>query len=201
MRNLLIVQLLIVFSVIVVSQASMAADWLVLPSQYTHDPATGLRVSQYAPTPTPTGPLATDFRSSGYTHLRSSLNFGQSADNYHRVQQWGPPVQPYGEWRFPNRPYSVPYSQWGAPYAGLGTNVFGGIGLGGVNFNGYGYPGGYPATGDPNGNGVQPPVPGQPPVGPPSQGPFPIDPQFPGANPYPGSNSQILDGYHPVYRD
>jgi hypothetical protein len=52
-------------------------------------------------------------------HFRSSLQFGPSADHYHRVEQWGPPIQPYGEWRFPFRPYSVPYDQWGAPFAGL----------------------------------------------------------------------------------
>ncbi|WP_202908797.1 hypothetical protein [Roseimaritima ulvae] len=118
-----------------------AADWLTLPSTYTHD-ANGQRVSQYAPPVASYAVQVSNFRSSGYTHARSSLQYGPSADNYHRVEEWGDPVRPYGEWRFPYRPYSQPYSAWGPPLAGLG-----GLGWGG----GYGY--GYGPSG-PNGGGA-----------------------------------------------
>ncbi len=159
-----------------------AADWLTLPSHYTHDLATGLRVTQFAPVASPTAPMARDFRSSGYVSTRSSLNYGQSADNYHRVEQWGPPVLPYGEWRFPNRPYSAPYSQWGAPFAGLGS-VFPGVG-----FPGYGFPGNPSGTGfAPGGTGGL--------QGAGGYDPYPIAP----GSAYP--NPPYFDGYHPVYRD
>ncbi|MEZ6090097.1 MAG: hypothetical protein R3C05_19135 [Pirellulaceae bacterium] len=41
------------------------------------------------------------------------MQYGQAADNYHSVERWGEPVRPYGEWRFPVRPYSTPYGAWG----------------------------------------------------------------------------------------
>lgn len=116
-------------------------DWMTLPSTYTHAPS-GARVNQYrAPQPAYT-PQVANFRSSGYSHVRSSMQFGASADNYHRVEEWGDPVRPYGEWRFPYRPYSQPYAAWGPPLAGLG-GIWGGYGGYGSN-GGYGpgYPGG-----------------------------------------------------------
>ena len=101
-----------------------AADWLTLPGQYSHDPVNGRRVEQYAAVDAPVAPIDRSFRSSGYTHTRSTLAFGQSADNYHRVEAWGDPVRPYGEWRFPFRPYSAPYPAWGPPYGGLNIGGF-----------------------------------------------------------------------------
>jgi len=114
-----------VLAVLSLAPLAQAADWLTLPSRYTHNPSTGQRVSQYSKIQAPSVPQPSNFRTSGYTHTRSSLNYGQSADNYHRVEQWGDPVRPYGEWRFPYRPYSTPYPNWGPPYAGL--NLGGGF--------------------------------------------------------------------------
>lgn len=115
-----------------------AADWLTLPSTYSHD-ASCKRVTQFAPIEVPTAPIAANFRTSGFTHTRSSLNYGASSDNYHRVQKWGEDVRPYGEWRFPFRPYSTPYPNWGAPLAGLNTGL-GGPGFGyGVGYGRGGY--------------------------------------------------------------
>lgn len=131
---------LLIVSVDLIS-SSTAADWLTQPSFYTHDPNTGQRTHQYATPPPAIVNQPASFQTSGFRHYRSSLQYGRSADNYHRVEQWGPPVRPYGEWRFPYRPYSVPYDQWGAPYAGLN------LGLGGF--------GGYPVPGQPY--GYQPP--------------------------------------------
>ena len=114
--------------------SSARADWLTARSFYTHDATTGQRTDQYAQAPQTPVPTPPTYRSSGYAHYRSSLQYGPSADHYHRVEQWGPPVQPYGEWRFPYRPYSVPYDQWGAPYAGLNIQPwpypYGGVGNG-----------------------------------------------------------------------
>ncbi len=53
------------------------------------------------------------------------MQVGQSADHMHVVEEWGRPVRPYGEWRFPYRPYSVPYQLWGAPFAGLNQMPWG----------------------------------------------------------------------------
>lgn len=175
------------------------ADWITAPSYFTHDPVTGLRTNQYSPPPPAFVPQAVDFQSSGYTHLRSSIQVGQSADNYHRVEKWGPPVQPYGEWRFPYRPYSVPYDLWGAPWAGfnLGGGLYGHPGY----YNGArggpahrrgsahrgdrhpdnGHPG-FPGHGHPGGG-----QPGQPNV------PYPSGPD----SPYPVP--PYADGYYPSY--
>ncbi len=99
--------------------ACCGADWITAPSYYTHDPQTGQRVDQY----TPIGPFytfaRTDYLQSGYRHTRSSIQAGTSVDHMHIVEEWGRPVRPYGEWRFPYRPYSVPYGLWGPPFAGL----------------------------------------------------------------------------------
>lgn len=160
---------------------SVSADWLTLPSTYTHDVATGQRVTQFAPIDAPTTAISQPLRTSGYTHYRSTLAYGQSADNYHRVEEWGDPVRPYGEWRFPYRPYSTPYPNWGPPYAGLN------IGLGG----GYGW----------NGPGQYGPGPGQ--YGPGHHGPSPNPPgsnpgaQQPGGPPnHPGAPGPHHGGNH-----
>ncbi len=108
---------------LLVPYVAQGADWITAPSYYTHDPSTGQRVDQYSPI----GPFYTyarpDFLRSGYRHTRSSIQAGNSADHMHLVEEWGRPVRPYGEWRFPFRPYSVPYADWGPPFAGLGIQT------------------------------------------------------------------------------
>lgn len=129
------------------SEKALGTDWLTLPSTYSHDAATGERVAQYAPIQGPTTAVVENFRTSGYTHTRSTLNYGQSADNYHRVEQWGDPVRPYGEWRFPFRPFSAPYQYWGAPLAGLNLG-FPGAGFPNTGFQGRGLRNPLPRAGD-----------------------------------------------------
>ncbi len=101
------------------TRGASAADWIVAPSYYTHDRATGERVAQYAPV----GPVyvwgRSDYLESGFQHYRSRIAFGGSVDNYYRVREWGRPVRPFGEWQFPFRPYSVPYPLWDSPYRGM----------------------------------------------------------------------------------
>ena len=179
-----------------------AGDWLTLPSSFTHSAESGERVRQFAQVEAPPLVDQTTRISSGYTHYRSTIQYGQSADNYHRVDQWGPPVRPYGEWQFPYRPYGVPYQEWGAPFAGLNLgfgfptqpfpygNQGGAYPPGahpGVNHPGMGngFPGnGFPGNGFP-GNGFPGGIPGQP------YNPYPTDPN--GAYPVP----PWYDGYHP----
>jgi hypothetical protein len=111
----------------------LSADWLVVPSYYTHDPMNGQRVTQYAEI----GPYyyyhRPDYQKSGYRHYRSTIQTGNSADNMHLVEEYGRPIRPYEEWRFPYRPYSVPYDAWGPPFGGLGAGagyggIYGGVG-------------------------------------------------------------------------
>ncbi len=122
----------------IVTSISTASDWLTLPSTYSHDVVTGQRVSQFAPIELPTATTVQNFRTSGYTHTRSRLSFGGSNDNYHRVETWGDPIRPYGEWQRPFRPGSVPYDLWGPPFGGLnwGRSGFGPGGFGPGGFGG-----------------------------------------------------------------
>jgi len=86
-------------------------DWTTMPSSYTH--TQGARVNQFAQGVQPVIYERPDYQRSGFRHFRSSLQVGNSADHIHIVDQWGPSVRPYGEWRYPYRPYSVPYPGWG----------------------------------------------------------------------------------------
>jgi len=92
--------------------AAPSVDWTTMPSTYTHD-ATGQRVDQYARGVDPEAVSEADVVRSGFTHTRSSLQVGFNSDHYHVTEQWGGQVRPYGEWRFPYRPFSVPYGAWG----------------------------------------------------------------------------------------
>lgn len=120
-----------------------AADWNTAPSYYTHDKVSGQRVAQYSPI----GPFyyyqRADFTRSGYRNYRSTIQAGGSADNLHVVEEWGNPVIPYEQWRFPFRPYGSPYQAWGPPFGGLGNGNGGFIGPGGAGvFPGGGFGGG-----------------------------------------------------------
>lgn len=90
----------------------VSVDWTTLPSTFSHDDS-GQRVDQFVAPVSPETAERPDYVRSGFRHTRSSLQAGFGADHYHVTEQWGQPVRPYGEWRYPNRPFSVPYSQWG----------------------------------------------------------------------------------------
>lgn len=138
-----------------------AADWTAMASTYTHD-AAGQRVDQFAEGVAPHSNERPDFVQSGFRSTRSSLQVGFTSDHYHTTEQWGGGVQPYGQWRYPYRPYSVPYGAWG-PQLPQVVGGFGGWG-GGVVPSGWGNPawgmnpwqaGGANGNlnGNPNGNG------------------------------------------------
>jgi hypothetical protein len=87
-------------------------DWTTLASTYTHD-TEGRRVDRFAMHVEPYAIERSDYQQSGFRHSRSTLQAGTSSDHYHSVERWGAPVQPYGEWRYPYRPFAVPYGAWG----------------------------------------------------------------------------------------
>jgi hypothetical protein len=89
-----------------------SVDWTTMASTYTHDDQ-GQRVDQFSTGIEPVAIERPDFVRSGFRHTRSTLQAGSSVDHYHSVEQWGPNVRPYGEWRYPTRPFSVPYPAWG----------------------------------------------------------------------------------------
>lgn len=165
---------LLVFVVLAASVVgASAADWITAPSYFSHDPQTGQRVTQY----TPVGPAyryeRPDFQQSGFRHTRSSLQMGRSIDHLHIVEEWGNPVRPYGEWRYPYRPYSVPYAEWGAPFAGLGGGGWGGGWIPGPGWGpgpGPGWGGGWGGGGIPPAALTHPAVPNNPGLGFPGQG-------------------------------
>ncbi|GAB5405266.1 MAG: hypothetical protein Aurels2KO_34970 [Aureliella sp.] len=134
----------------------LAGEWMTWPSTYTHD-STGQRVDQFAEPKPALATVRTDFQRSGMRHYRSSLQAGLSSDNLHIVERWGRQVQPYEQWRFPYRPYGVPYNQWGpqAPY-GIINGQFGGGFRPGIGYPYPGYPlGGIPGQGNAGGQGGQ----------------------------------------------
>src|SRR5688572_9941570 len=132
--------------------AASAADWITAPSYYTHDPTTAERVAQYSPI----GPFyyyaRPDYMKSGYRHLRSTIDAGNSSDSLHIVEEWGRPVRPYEEWRFPYRPYSVPYGAWAPPFGGGAGGAYPYSGFGG--FGGFFGPFGPGGPGGPGGGGA-----------------------------------------------
>ncbi|MDX1925470.1 MAG: hypothetical protein SFV81_03065 [Pirellulaceae bacterium] len=144
--------------------AASADDWMTWPSTYTHEPVRGQRVDQYAQPVQPIARRDPTFQRSGYRNYRSTLQGATSADNMHIVEQWGAPVVPYEQWRFPFRPYGTPYDAWGpqAPYGMFNANINSNIGRP-WNAAPHGYqapPGSTPFMG-------QPPM-GQPPMGQPN---------------------------------
>lgn len=201
--------LLIVVLAVATAPPGRAHDWLTLPSSFTHDPATGCRVNQFAKVDAPPINDQSQLITSGYSNYRSTIQFGQSADHYYRVNEWGPPVRPYGEWLFPYRPYSAPYGAWGAPFAGLnlgfggphflgppgqhdsGPRHWGGNHWGG-NLPGGAYPGGHHPGHFPGGHSPGPVLPGGGIPGQPVH-PYPV---FPGG-PYP--EPPWYNGFHPDY--
>ncbi len=71
----------------------LGADWLTHPSTFTHAP-TGERVTRFAPVDAPPLNDQSQLVTGGYTNYRSTIQYAQTADNYHRVNQWGAPVRP-----------------------------------------------------------------------------------------------------------
>ena len=103
-----------------------ATSWIFRRSSFTHHPATGDRVAQFAPKKTPYTLNDGTYRQSAYRHNRSTIRAGGSADRMHIVETWGEgqAVRPYGEWQRPYRAGATPYGPWGNP-RGPWTTPFG----------------------------------------------------------------------------
>lgn len=95
-----------------------AQDWFYFPSTFSHDPATGRRVTQFAPADPAIVAHQQPLVRSGFRQQQSVIRAGGSLDSYNAVDRYGETVRPYGEWLYPYRPYSVPYDAWGPPYGG-----------------------------------------------------------------------------------
>lgn len=126
LRGFLLLSVLAWLSTIVPGGTLQAGDWMTWPSTYTHD-GWGNRVDQHTLAVQPVGPSRNAVVRSGFRHTRSTLQAGNSADNYHVTEQWGAPVVPYEHWRFPYRPFGVPYDAWGPqmPLNWFQSNNFG----------------------------------------------------------------------------
>jgi hypothetical protein len=103
-----------------------AESWIFRTSYYTHDPATGNRVSQFAPEKTAYVRTDPTYQESVYRHSRSGFEVGGSYDYMHTVETWGQgeSIRPYGEWLYPYRAGATPFGPWGNPQ-GPWTTPFG----------------------------------------------------------------------------
>ncbi len=101
--------------------SAWAGDWMTYRSTYTHD-AYGQRVDQHTRPVEPLSPDQGNLVRSGFRHYRSTIQGSTTADNLHITHEWGRPVMPYEHWRFPYRPFGVPYDQWGPPVPNVLSN-------------------------------------------------------------------------------
>jgi hypothetical protein len=107
--------------------AAMAeTSWIFRTSYYSHDPATGKRVNQFAPEKAAYVRTDPTYQQSVYRHSRSGFEVGGSYDYTHTVETWGQgeSIRPYGEWLYPYRTGATPFGPWGNPQ-GPWTTPFG----------------------------------------------------------------------------
>jgi len=136
--------------------ARAQTSWVFRPSYFSHEPATGQRVTQYAPPKTPYVRGDSTYAQSGYRHSHTSIRVGEGSENLHIVETWGAgeSIRPYGEWLRPFREGATPFGPWGNPQ-GPWTTPFGSwvnpYGLGRLPNPPwiYPYPGAYPAPDPP----------------------------------------------------
>lgn len=102
------------------------SSWIFRPSYYSHEPAGGARVEQFAAHAPAYARTDPSYQQSAYRHNRASVRVGDSADHLHVVETWGAgeAIRPYGEWLYPFREGATPYGPWGNPQ-GPWTSPFG----------------------------------------------------------------------------
>lgn len=108
------------------AHSASAESWIFRTSSYTHDPATGNRVNQFASEKTAYVRTDPTYQESVYRHSRSGFEVGGTYDYMHTVETWGQGenIRPYGEWLFPYRAGATPFGPWGNPQ-GPWTTPFG----------------------------------------------------------------------------
>jgi hypothetical protein len=124
-RHLALVVLLAAIAPLIASRVE-ASSWIFRRSSFSHDPASGERVVQFAPKSVSYARSDGTYQQSAYRHHRSTVRAGGSADRIHIVETWGAgeTIRPYGEWQRPFREGATPYGPWGNPY-GPWTTPFG----------------------------------------------------------------------------
>lgn len=117
MRRHLVVAIAFPAIALILVLPASAQSWLFKPSTFSHDPATGARVTQFAPKEPALVRADGTYLQSGYRHMRFGIRAGDSVDRLHVVQTWGAgeAIRPYGEWQFPFRAGATPYGPWGNP--------------------------------------------------------------------------------------
>ena len=117
MRRHLVMAIALPAVALMLTLPANAESWLFQPSTFSHDPATGVRVNQYAPKKPAFVYSDGTYLQSGYRHMRFDIRAGGSADRLHVVQTWGAgeAIRPYGEWQYPFRAGATPYGPWGNP--------------------------------------------------------------------------------------
>lgn len=129
---------------------AVEGDWIFKRGRFSHNPVTGVRVSQFAPLPPVPASYSGNYQQSGYRHTNSTLRLGGSVDRTHVVETWGNGGQafasawlwhPYdyrfgpqrGMWggrhdrdrRPGGRPDRFDYGYGGYPYGGYGGYGYG----------------------------------------------------------------------------
>ena len=111
--------LVLVVALTATGTASTAAadSWIFRPSYYTHNPATGKRVNQYAHEKAAYVRTDPTYQQSVYRQSRSGFAIDGTYDFMHTVETWGQGdrIRPYGEWLYPYRAGATPYGPWGNP--------------------------------------------------------------------------------------
>ena len=167
MRLLLSSCCLLVLSVVVLSAPDAARaerpNWLFMPGNYSHDPRTGERITQYAPSPAVEALPDTRSIASGYHRSRiNQFGPGGTVDTYYRVENWSnTPGGLDAQWERVNdvwqrstlsggfgygSPAYGPYNQFhgrggGFQGPGFGGPFYGQPGAGYPGYPGGGYPG------------------------------------------------------------
>lgn len=81
--------LTIVLTLTAANSFAAEGDWVFAPGDYTHDPYTGQRVTQFAPDAVAVYPFGRNYQRSGYRYSNSTLRIGNSVDRYSTVETWG----------------------------------------------------------------------------------------------------------------
>ncbi len=111
--KLISIALIAAACVIILSDTVSAADWMFKPSYFSHDPATGARVTQYAAKPPVYATAQPVYQKSGYHRSWSVLRDRNGGyDLYHINNEWGRYATPYYYGWHHWGPYSRSRAMW-----------------------------------------------------------------------------------------